>query len=275
MWLVMVSQRLLAIILFVPVAACGADSRLAKCEATWEQIFADSVAGGRAQDNVALLKSWQSHEATCKGTGVYEYRLALLQSALGNSKAAIELLDRAGAWPPVYAKLAPLMKLQMQLREYGAETPLPMNKIRALKPQFLAAAANISDSPSANQQVANYLVLIGDYAEAIKYAEQSLKLQADQWEPNRSLTIAYSHTGNYAGAVFAGRRAQSLRNSLIKDSEFMYAVSRGYAGVGNIKVAEQTLAILNQEVPSEHGSRDWRDAIAFIRAQIDAGSQKN
>jgi tetratricopeptide (TPR) repeat protein len=234
-----------------------------------------ALPGGRTQDNVALLKSWQSHEATCKGTGVYEYRLDALQSALGNSKAALDLLDGASAWPPVYAKLAPFIKLQMQLREYGAETPLPMDKIRALKPQFLATAANVSDSPAADQQVANYLVLIGNYAEAIKYAEHSLKLHADQWEPNRSLTIAYSHTGNYAGAVFAGRRAQWLRNSLIKDPEFMYAVSRGYAGAGNIKVAEQTLAILNQEVPSERGCRDWRDAIAFIRAQIDAGNRKN
>ena len=271
----MTSHRLLAAVIFLPMAAFSADARLAKCEAIWDHLYTDSIAGGRTQDNAALLKSWQDHEPTCRGTGAYEFRLAVIQMALGNLKTALELLNRASGWPPQYAKFTALLKLQVQLRVFGAQTPLPIDKVRALKPQFLAAAANVSDAPTAGQQVANYLVLIGDYAEAIPYAERSLKLYDQQWEPNRSLAIAYSHTGNFSGAAFAGRRAQELRNSLIKDPEFMYAVTRGYAGVGNIKVAEMTLAILNQEVPSEHGSKDWSEAIAFIRAQIAAGNRKN
>jgi tetratricopeptide (TPR) repeat protein len=269
------SHRLLAAILFLPMAAHGADSRLANCEAVWKQLFADSVAGGRTQDNLALFTSWKGHEATCKGTGVYEFRLAAIQVALGDSKAAQELMRGASAWPSPYAQNASLLGLRLQLTEYGKQEPPPMDKIRELKPRYLAAVAALGDSPAATEQVANYLVIISDYLGAIKYAEQSLKLQSDQWDPNRSLAIAYSHTGNYAGAVFAGRRAQELRNSLIKDPEFMYAVTRGYAGVGNIKVAEMTLALLNQQVPSERGSRDWNGEIAFIRAQIAAGNQKN
>ena len=271
----MTRYSLMTVVLFAPLVTHGADSRIADCEAAWKQLFADSVAGGRTHDTAALLTSWKRHGAACTGTGVFEYRMAVLEMALGDLTEAQALLSTASAWPVPYAQNASLLRLRMRLAEYAAQYPIPMDKVRALKPDYLAAVASLGGSATAYNQVANYLVLIGDYAQAIPYAEQSLQLQPELWDSNRSLAIAYSRTGNCAGAVFAGRRAQELRDSLIKDPEFMYSVTRGYAGAGNIKVAEMTLALLNQQVPSARGSRDWNDAISFIRAQLAAGNQKN
>ncbi len=265
---------LLPLVLF-SLAAAAAEDRQSVCEENWKQAYAASATTGGAHDYVALLNSWKALEGQCKGSGVYEFRLATLYIANNQPKLALELLNSAQAWPLPYARLAPLVRLKTQMAVYVAEKPVSIEKIRSMKPQYMAIAAQEPDSPAVNEQVANFLLIVGDDREAIAYAEKSLKLQNDQWEPNRTLTIADYHIGEYAFAVMAGRRAQELRNSLVKDPEFMYAVAKSYAGVGNITVAKMTLAILNEQVPAEHGGPDWQDAVSFIRAQIAAGNQKN
>ena len=265
----------LPLVLLPLAAAAAAEDRLSVCEGNWTQAYAASAATGGAHDYVALLKSWQALESQCKGSGVYEFRLAMLYVANNQPKLALELLNSAQGWPPNYARLAPLIRLKTQLAVYAAEKPVSLEKIRSMKPQYMAIVAQEPNSAAVNEQVANYLLIVGDDREAIAYAGKSLKLQNEQWEPNRTLTIANYRIGEYAFAVMAGRRAQELRNSLVKDPEFMYAVAKSFAGVGNITVAKKTLAILNDQVPAEHGSPDWQDAISFIRAQIDAGNQKN
>lgn len=268
-------RRFLLPLVLLPLAAGAAEDRQAVCEGNWTQAYAASATSGGGHDYVALLNSWKALEGQCKGSGVYEFRLSMLYIANNQPNLALELLNSAQAWPPNYARLAPLIRLKTQMAIYVAEKPVPLEKIRSMKPQYMEMAAREPDSAAVNEQVSNYLLIVGDNREAIAYAGKSLKLQNEQWEPNRTLAIANYRIGEYAFAVMAGRRAQELRNSLVKDPEFMYAVAKSYAGVGNIKVAEMTLAILNDQVPAQHGSADWQDAILFIRAQIAAGNQKN
>ena len=167
------------------------------------------------------------------------------------------------------------MRLGAQLKVLVAEKPISRDKILALKPQFVAALSESPNSPTAYEQTSNYMLLIADYRSAITYAERSLKLHDEQWEPNRTLTIAHMQLGEYAPAVFAGRRAEELRNSLRSDPQFMYALAKSYAGAGNIHVAEMTLQLLRQETPNQHGTEEWHDAINFIAARVKSGNNKN
>ena len=262
-------HRLFAALALLPMSLQAADTtRFAACEEMWRQTYAASATAGGQHDTADLIKKWVSLAAYCEGSGVYEFRLAILYLASNRPQAALDLLKDAHTWPVQYAKLAPFVRLRAQLSTYASETPMPLDKIRALKPQYLAALADGPVSPTAYEQVSNYMLVIQEYRDAIIYAEKSLQLRSDQWEPNRTLTIAHEHLAEYAPAVFAGRRAQELRNSLISDSEFMYALAKSYAGAGNVKVAEMTLQILRQEKPDENGSANWQEAINFLAEQL-------
>jgi tetratricopeptide (TPR) repeat protein len=266
--------QILVSLIAIPVAVHAADARLAGCETSWRQLYTASDSGGGAHDYGALLHEWSTFEPKCKGTGAYEFRLASLYTAVGQPKLAIDLLSNTEGWPPNYVRLATLARLRAELVLYSSEIPPAMDKMLKLRPQYVEAVADYPDAV-AYDQASNYMLMIDDNRTAISYAEKSLQILSDQWDPNRTLTIAHFRQGEYGEAVFAGRRAQELKNSLVKEPEFMYSVAKSFAGVGNIAVAQKTLAILLQEVPNEHGSKGWQDAVEFIKAQIRAGNNKN
>jgi tetratricopeptide (TPR) repeat protein len=133
------------------------------------------------------------------------------------------------------------------------------------------------DEYEAYDQVANYMLLIDEPKDAISLGEKALALRErdDQWNAHRTLAIAYMGVGEFDQSIRHARRAQELRNSLIADPPFMYAVAKSYAAIGNITVAKKTLGMLIKEIPSERGSAEFNDAINFLAAQIKKGNVRN
>jgi tetratricopeptide (TPR) repeat protein len=266
-------SMVLAIMSFSSGQAAG--TKVAVCEERWQRIYTMNDSGGGNHDVAALLKDWLAMEPLCKGSGIYEFRLATLYLALEQPQAALRTIEKFPALPEQYAKSVPFMRLRVQLTLLKDQRPIPRDKILALKPEYVAALEKDQDSPTAYEEASNYMLMIGDDRSAVSYAERSLQLDANQWDPNRTLAIAFMHLGEYAKSVFAGRRAQEIRNVLIADPEFMYAVAKSYAGVGNITVAEKTLQILVNAKPDEHNTEAWRETINFLAEQVRAGNRKN
>ncbi len=144
--------------------------RIAKCEADWSRVSGATASGGPPVDKSGMLKSWLALESACRGTGLFEYRLASLYVAVDQPSNAIPLLVNVESWPGDYAKVAPFLRLNAQMKIYLAQTPFPRDQFNALKPQFLAALALAPDTAVANEQTSHYLMMIGDYADATKYA---------------------------------------------------------------------------------------------------------
>jgi hypothetical protein len=267
----------LVLLTFLTIARAHAagDSRLERCERAWDQVYAGTENPDAVQNNADLLKRWQAFEGECKGTGVYEVRLAALYSAMHQTRLAITVLDGIKNLPPQYEGMVKLLHLRVKVTVLTDERPYPRDKILALRPQFEKFAANYPDWYLAAEQASNYMSIIDDKSAAITYALRSLELRQDQWEPNRTLALAYMELGDYDKAIRAARRAQELHNAVISDPPFMYAVSKSYAAIGNITVAKMTLAMLQHERPMESGTPDWNDAIGFIVKQIKAGNVRN
>lgn len=257
------------------VAVLAANDRVQSCEESWKRALAAAQLPGGDVDYKSLLGRWTALESQCKGTGVYEFRFATLYLEVDQPQRAAEVLDSVKSFPQQYAQLLPFVRLRAELMALARENPVPMDKVRALKPRFMAVLDGMPPSYAAYDQFANYLMVIDDMQDAITYGEKSIALREDQWDTNRSLAIAYMSTGNYTKSIRCARRAQELRNSLISDPPFMYAVAKSYAGIGNITVAKKTMGMLLDAKPTERGSPEYRDAISFIVAEVKKGNVRN
>jgi tetratricopeptide (TPR) repeat protein len=258
----------------VPAMACAAPDRARSCEESWNQT---SAAFQQQQEGYAkaLLEKWLALESQCRGTGVYEFRLAALYLKVDQPQLALDVLNRAKSFPPPYAALVPMAKVRAQIAVLVDTTPIPWDKVRALKPKVLAAVQTAPDDYVGYEEVANYMAMIDDAESAINYGEKAVALREDQWETHRTLTMAYFKKGDYHKSLINAGRAQQLRNSLIDDPPFMYVVAKAYAGIGNMTAAKNVMGLLLNEKPSERGTPEYRDAVNFIAAEIKKGNVGN
>lgn len=120
-------------------AAHAAGDRVQSCQASWDQTYASVQQQGDDYDSKSLLQKWLAQEGPCRGTGVYEFRLAALYVKADQPKRALEVLNGTKSFPAHYASLVPLLKLRAELTILGGQDPIPIDKIRELKPQFVAA----------------------------------------------------------------------------------------------------------------------------------------
>jgi tetratricopeptide (TPR) repeat protein len=263
---------LLAVI--APAIVCAADDRARSCEESWNQAYA---AFQQQQDGDAkfLLQKWLGLESQCRGTGIYEFRLATLYLRVDQPQRALDVLNGAKSYPPPYAAIVPMAKVRAQIAVLADETPIPWDKVRALKPQVLAALQTAPNDYVGNEEVANYMAMIGDADSAITYGEKAAALREDQWETHRTLTMAYFQKGDYVKSLVNARRAQELRHALIDDPPFMYVVAKAYAGVGNMAAVKSTMGLLLNEKPGERGTPEYREAVNFIAAEIKKGNLRN
>jgi tetratricopeptide (TPR) repeat protein len=264
-----------SLLLTISMGAGAADpARVTKCESEWSRVSGATEVNGRQAEKATMLQNWLAVEPRCRGTGVFEYRLATLYIATGQPNKAMPLLVDTESWPGDYPKIAPFIRLNAQMQIFAAETPFPRAKFNALKPEFLAALAIAPNTAIGNEQIAGYLALTGDYADAVKYANRSLEIDQRQWEANRTLTIAYVGLGKFSESIASGAQTVHLNSDIVKDPYFMYALAKAYSGAGNIDAAEKVLAALATKVPSARGTEDWKGTIAFMRDQVRAQNGK-
>lgn len=257
-------------------AGASADDHSLVCEKRWNEMLAGYAVAYQPQDAPHLLGEWKRLEDQCKGTGVYEVHLATLYIGIHDWKSAQNVIESLRSPPDAYAGLWKFLKLTAQLGIMAGEKPIPMAKVIALRPQYLAALDETRDWYIAWEQVANYMLLIQDYPSAIAHAEKSIEMRGDQWEPHRTLTIAYAHVGEYQRALDSAGKVRDLRpGGQIVDRDYTHSIAKSYAGIGQIKVAEKILAAMIRADPSEKDDPGFADVINFITMQLNAGNVKD
>ncbi len=234
------------------------------CDEQWATVSAQEPAdSGRGKGQ--LLAAWRNLEGSCKGTGIYEARLATIFMLMGDYEKARATVDSAlsnSTVRPGYRAMAEMVKLTADSREMLA-SPNPNGK--ALADLDKRAVKLIETYP--NYQpfygfVGNLRMRLGNYKDAIGPLERASQFEdGKRWDMYRHLTVACSSEGLYKKALAYADKAYEMNKAVTSDEEFMYALALAYAAADNVDAAKDTLSLILNKKPSLSGDKRFQDAV--------------
>ena len=237
------------------------------CETRFDELqkpFSEAV----TPDYKKLLAQWKQLAPTCIGTGVYEGRLVGLYLRLhktGDAEAILQAIKDPTVLSSPVVKAARLHTSFMKLALHAGTT---IDGFRALEPQYLIFLKEEPNWEGSYELVSGYELSIGNADKAIRYGEQAQRMLPDAWVNYRTLAIAYSMLGRHTEAVEAGDRAQSLNKVVSADTEFMFALAKSYAAIGDKETLKAILALVVHYHPDIRKRPDFVETMKFIHNKL-------
>ncbi len=265
--LVVLSLVLLVLEVAMNGSASAAD-RADLCDRLWEETVSRRNSAGK-EGVERLLAEWKSLDKKCRGTGIYEARLASLYLTLGDSKKARETLRGVKA-PSRYEALATTIKLRAEL----AEKEQGRSQLEAIETEAAQVVTRHPDYIPLLSMLGTLRVKLDKYDAAIGPLEAATRHpDGNRWTTHRNLTIAYSYSGQYRPALAAGDKAYAGNKELTSDEEFMYALALAYAATDDISAAKDALELILNKKPQLNEDPKFQQTVLRAR-ELSGGKLK-
>jgi lipopolysaccharide biosynthesis regulator YciM len=211
-----------------------------ECQRAWQNLVDQQVG------NDALLASWRGLEAKCKGTGIYEVRLASILADQDEYDQARQLLQ-AATIPDNFKKQAEIAEITIDyLQAVATGLRDRQEKLELRAETFLKANP---DSTAVRAMLGHTLVVLGKYAQAIAPLENVVRSGRADLGDYRNLVIAYANTGHYEAALELLDKTYSMGEEVTSDEEFVYAATLAYAATGKFESAKTALTLIANKKP--------------------------
>jgi tetratricopeptide (TPR) repeat protein len=250
--------------------AADQNVRTTECEQKWVELSRERRSDTKPS---VLLAAWKTHERQCKGTGVYEIRLASIFTEMEQFDSARTTLAQVSV-PEKYKAQAEVLEINI---DYLAALSSDDVDRAALQNLELRATTFLKAKPNANAVIGilgHVRIILGKYREAIEPLEKLVTgPSGGDLTDNRNLTIAYANSERYTDALEMLDRTYALSKEVTSDEEFMYAAILAYAAVGKVDAAKTMLTLILNKKP--HLKSDVRFAeIVFRAKQLSNGMLK-
>jgi tetratricopeptide (TPR) repeat protein len=178
------SLLILAVLVLIPQLSIAGESA-EWCDQQWGRLSAGQ-GGGSGQDYNKLLAEWQKLEAKCKGTGLYEARLATVHVLLGQYAKARDVLDpilRNDKLPGNYRAMAEMVRLNADSREAHARTEPDRKQLVAIEKRVVKLIEQHPHYSPFYLFLGNLRLELGDYRGAIGPLEKMSRFEdGNRWD---------------------------------------------------------------------------------------------
>jgi len=226
------------------------------CEAEWEQVAALPQPADR-------LARWRSLAPQCAKSGLYEVRLAALQTVAGQYDDA-EGTARAGlALDTPYNKelLSAIAAVALNRGHYAD----------ALK-QYQALIGTYPDYFDGYCGTGAVMLIERKFSDAVHYLNEAAK-RAQNPIIYRHLTIAYHQLGQHQQAVEAYDKAYRLNPGIVRDKDATHAAARALMFLGNYRAADGAINLLIQANPAAASDPEIQQSQQIIHQKLQQESQ--
>jgi len=212
----------------------------AECQHDWQGLV------DQQPEDVALLAAWKGHESKCKGTGIYELRLASIYADQNDFDRARQVLE-AAVIPDSLKKQAEISGITIDyLQAVDSGESARLEKMEGRAAAFVKANPR---SGSVLAMLGHAQILLGKYEQAIAPLEAVVHGGIGNLGDHRNLTIAYANAGHYQSALEMLDTTYSMSQEVTSDEEFMYAAALAYAAVGKVDSAKSMLTLIVNKKP--------------------------
>lgn len=164
----------------------------AECQRAWQGL-ADHPAGSDA-----LLAAWKGHESRCKGTGVYEVRLASILADRDEFDLARQVLQTSTI-PDNYKKQSETAEITIDyLQAVASADRARLGSLEGRASKFAKANPDVIPVLA---MLGHTRVILGKYEAAIAPLESVIRSGHGLLGDHRNLTVAYANTGHYKEAL--------------------------------------------------------------------------
>lgn len=235
------------------------------CEQKWIEESSHFVKHSPA-DYDGLLRHWLAQAPVCKGSVVYEARLAMAYSfnqRPDQARQALAGLQKNGS---PYAYLIELSELTIEsnlVLTQGADEA----SAKQLEQRFLAFVKKHPAVAEGQAMLGGILTGLDKHEEAIKALRVGLKSSGNLSGTYRNLTVSFASLGRFQEALAAADEAFKLDRKLSGDAYFVYAVAKSNAALGQLKEAEMALRLIAAKKPEVRRDPDFKEAVEFVTAR--------
>jgi tetratricopeptide (TPR) repeat protein len=242
------------------------------CDELWRSLIAESVQSAPV-DYEKVLATWRETESRCKGSGVYEIRLASTYATLGRYLDARNVLAD-GSIPPAYRDAAEATRLEIDFLSLLDAVPVDSSRLADWDKRVSSFIFEHEGHLEILAHLGHARILLRRYEEAVKpledYANASESPSAGVF---RNLAIAYAYSERYEGALAALDEAYVRDKNVTNDELFMYASAMAYAAVGNLEAAKTTLTLILNKKPQLRSDPEFQRTVARAK-QLSGGQLK-
>lgn len=236
------------------------------CEQKWIEESAHFTKQSPA-DYDGLLRYWLEQGPTCRGTVVYEARLAIAYSFNQHPDQARQVLASLQKSTSPYSYLIELSELTIEsdlVLKQGANEA----SAKQLEKRFLAFVKKYPAIPEGQAMLGGILTGLDKHEEAIKALRVGLKSSGNLSGVYRNLTVSLASLERFQEALSAANQAFKMDRNLSGDAYFVYAVAKSNAALGQFKEAETALRLIAAKRPEVRRDPDFKEAVEFVTARI-------
>lgn len=210
------------------------------------------------------VNHWASMGPKCGKSGLYEVRLARLNTIVGRYEDARRVVDTGLALHSPYEK---------ELLSAGAEADTGLRKLDSALRTYMQLIADYPDYYDGYGGVGSVKLLQHQFPEAVKYLNEAAK-RGKPLYIFRDLVIAYHQMGENQRAIDAMGEGYKVDKAIAKDVEAMNAAARSYVFLGKYHQADGTLKMLVRANPQAANDPGVREAQLFVAKKLEEEKQK-
>lgn len=218
-----------------------------------------------------ILEKWKTYQEKCKGTVVFESRLAIAYAMLGEFDKAREMLRPLRNLNSQYQYLVNFAAVSVEYLETFAKKNISEDDVRTVEKRLKVYVSAHPSFPDAWGMLGGMQSLLGDHQAAIVSLGKAKNSSMDTSGVYRNLTISLTELGRYKEAIEAADIAYSMKKSLTSDQYFAYALAKANAGTGNFKSAGTILRVIAAKKPEVRSEPEFKAAVDFVVAKSNAG----
>jgi tetratricopeptide (TPR) repeat protein len=227
------------------------------CDAEWTQVEALPGFADR-------LSRWRALAAKCANSGMYEARLATLQTLLG-------WYDEARG--TVRAGLALDTPYKKNLLSTMAGIALNQGQLVDAQRQYQALIVSYPDYFDGYCGMGTIMLTERKFAEAIRYLNEAAKREQVPII-YRQLTISYHQLHQNQQAVEAFDKAYRLNPRIVRDKDATHAAARALMFLGNYRAADGAVKLLLEANPAAGADPEIQQTQQIIREKLQEETRK-
>lgn len=221
------------------------------CEAEWTQVAALSPLAAR-------LAPWQSLAPKCAKSGLYEVRLAALQTVTGHYDEAAKTARAGLALDTPYKK---------ELLSALAAVALNRGQLADSLKQYQALISSYPDYFDGYCGTGAVMLIERRFSDAVSYLNEAAR-RAQNPIIYRHLTIAYAQLHQHQLAVEAFDKAYRLDPNIVGDKDSIHAAARSLMFLGNYRAADGAIKLLLRANPAAGADPEVQESERIIRAKL-------
>jgi lipopolysaccharide biosynthesis regulator YciM len=223
-----------------------------ECQRAWLGL------AGQEPGSDALLATWKGYESRCKGTGVYEVRLASILADRDEFDLARKVLQ-SSTIPDNYRKQSETAEITVDyLQAVATGDRGRLDRVEGRAATFGKAHPEVIPVLA---MLGHTRVLLGKYEAAIAPLEAVIQSSHALLGDYRNLTVAYANSGHYQAALEYLDQTYAMSKEITSDEEFMYAATLAYAANGKVDAAKTALTLIVNKKPELIGDPRFEQTV--------------